>query len=332
MPSGANIMSAYDLIQTTTQLAHLSQLQELNSHFQAQQRAAAFQANLGQALFETERMARRVALTLPQDAFAASVLSYDWLSYIEGINAAHFIEVEHKRAWADAHETLTSAYRKGQFDPEVAPLLTPYFQNRARLHEILHWVEGDPNAFFAAAQHRYALATRGKEPATYAVKYAGIATGTLFLTSLVFGLANSPGGSSFFFLLGLIAAFYTFLKLISSASAKSSLRNARERYEADCRIIEAYSSFMRDPNAGGFLQKMWEKHPLLFNEPIPTGPTPHPVEPRRRDSHQGSSVQSFVERRIVERQIVVTRCRFCQQMTPVDLAACQGCGAPGFGG
>ncbi len=35
-----------------------------------------------------------------------------------------------------------------------------------------------------------------------------------------------------------------------------------------------------------------------------------------------------VEReRIIERQVVVTRCQFCGELTPVDLTACAACGA-----
>lgn len=37
---------------------------------------------------------------------------------------------------------------------------------------------------------------------------------------------------------------------------------------------------------------------------------------------------SVVEReRVVERQVLVTRCKFCKKLTPVDLTACAECGA-----
>jgi hypothetical protein len=37
---------------------------------------------------------------------------------------------------------------------------------------------------------------------------------------------------------------------------------------------------------------------------------------------------TVVEReRIIERQVLVTRCTFCKKLTPVDLSACDGCGA-----
>ena len=34
-----------------------------------------------------------------------------------------------------------------------------------------------------------------------------------------------------------------------------------------------------------------------------------------------------VEKVIVERQVVVTRCRYCKELTPVDLTECKSCGA-----
>jgi len=33
---------------------------------------------------------------------------------------------------------------------------------------------------------------------------------------------------------------------------------------------------------------------------------------------------------VIERQVVVTRCKYCGHLTPVDLAACQGCGGAKF--
>ncbi|MFO0549675.1 MAG: hypothetical protein U0271_14885 [Polyangiaceae bacterium] len=62
--------------------------------------------------------------------------------------------------------------------------------------------------------------------------------------------------------------------------------------------------------------------PSLFYEPAaePSGPSSAP-----------GSAQVYVERKLVERQIVVVRCRFCQQLTPVDRKECEHCGSPGFG-
>lgn len=42
------------------------------------------------------------------------------------------------------------------------------------------------------------------------------------------------------------------------------------------------------------------------------------------------SLPPGVVERIVERQILVARCKFCQAITPADLSDCQGCGARSF--
>jgi len=34
--------------------------------------------------------------------------------------------------------------------------------------------------------------------------------------------------------------------------------------------------------------------------------------------------------RVIERQVVVARCRYCSELTPVDLPACRHCGAPNY--
>jgi len=39
-------------------------------------------------------------------------------------------------------------------------------------------------------------------------------------------------------------------------------------------------------------------------------------------------IERHVEReKIIERQIVVTHCKFCKELTPVDLSECKSCGA-----
>ena len=51
---------------------------------------------------------------------------------------------------------------------------------------------------------------------------------------------------------------------------------------------------------------------------------------RARHAHgAGASAASgeVVVQHVVERQVVVTRCKFCGQLTPVDLTACKSCGA-----
>lgn len=51
--------------------------------------------------------------------------------------------------------------------------------------------------------------------------------------------------------------------------------------------------------------------------------------PRSGGGDATPGVQRIVEHTI-ERQVVVTRCKFCHQLTPVDLERCKSCGAPKF--
>ena len=51
------------------------------------------------------------------------------------------------------------------------------------------------------------------------------------------------------------------------------------------------------------------------------------IRNRLRARHANASAGRHHGAPVIERQIVVTRCRFCAQLTPVDLSACKSCGA-----
>lgn len=323
----APAMSVHQFIQTTTQL---DQLARLDAHFRAQREAAALHASLSQALFETEQMAKRVALTFPQDAFAAAIISYDWLVVISGIEPANFSKIEHKRAFFDARQTLLNAYRRAELDPPLGNMVGQYLQCRLQLDALLHAMDGDPNAFIARARYQYSIASAEPKESSTGRKRSStgptmVFVGILFL-SILFAFLGSTALASVTFLYMLLAGFVALVSSLSSTSAKSQKDHAERRFAIQNQTIQAYESFMANPNAGGFLRRIWNEHPLLFNEPIPSPDAPS--EPRASQL----PVQTYVERRVIEKRIVVTRCRFCQQMTPVDGMSCQNCGAPGFGG
>ena len=54
-------------------------------------------------------------------------------------------------------------------------------------------------------------------------------------------------------------------------------------------------------------------------------PAASPAEPERAAA--GGQVAT---EKIIERQVIVARCRFCKELTPVDLEACKNCGGKGF--
>ncbi len=53
-------------------------------------------------------------------------------------------------------------------------------------------------------------------------------------------------------------------------------------------------------------------------------PNPEP----KAESRPRAPERVVIEReKIIERQIVVTHCKYCKELTPVDLSACKACGA-----
>jgi hypothetical protein len=299
----------------------LWQLAQVNSQLHAQQAAAAFQANLGQALFETERMAKRVAATVPQDLFAAAILSHSWLKRIVGLRPELFSDVASKRSWADAYQTLTSTEQRGQMEPSTALAVNQYFRCMDEWNRFRAKLGENPDTF---AAHAAADAQRAAHRVDGATKKLIIGCGGSIALVLL-AIILSTVGSSASGLVWLIAicgaiASYFFVKEYMDAGA-SNQRFQAAAQEAE-RILAQYKAFQSDPNGGVFLEHAWREHPLLFQEPIPDATHAHHGAP--------GVVQTFVERRLVERQIVVTRCKFCQQMTPVDGPSCQHCGAPAF--
>lgn len=300
------------------------QLSQLNAQLQMQQRAAAFQANLGQALFETEQMAKRVAATLRHDLFAAAILSHYWWQTISGIRPDHFTDVHSKRAWADAAQILTSTQQRGQMDPGTSLAVNQYLMGMEQFRGLRAIVGENPDSFLA---HAETTAKRSTDRAATLMQRA-IVVGTGAAAALIVILvanATKSEALGFFWLvfLGLCAlSFYLGKEWMDASTNGETDRSKLARAK---QAVAEYEAFKADPNRGMFLQRAWTDHPLLFNEPIPEVPAPG-------QAAAGVSVQTYVERQLVERQVVVTRCKFCQQMTPVDGHTCQHCGAPGFGG
>lgn len=50
-------------------------------------------------------------------------------------------------------------------------------------------------------------------------------------------------------------------------------------------------------------------------------------EARQLAMGSGPHVIERERERVIERQVLVVRCRFCSKLTPVDLSACKECGA-----
>lgn len=280
-----------------------------------------------QVLFETERMARRVALTLPQDPFAAAVLSYQFLSAISGVDSSSFRGMNNKRAWGEAYDTLDHAYRRSQLDPNLKHKLDHFLHCKRILEEHRRRLGGSSESFLVAANNRVQLAVAKKNNVKKAIRNRIVTAAILFFFVIVAVAKEWELLGPILVLVFLLTIGYAFVGALNWMAAAMNMRAVHERYAADMQLYQAVEAFANDPNGGGFIIRVANEHPLLTQEPLPSHPsTSFPNRSRM------SAVQAIIEPLVIERQVVVTRCRFCQQMTPVDGMACHNCGAPGFGG
>jgi hypothetical protein len=292
-------------VQIAQNQAQIHQLAMMNWHMQQQQAAQAYQANLQQALFDTELRARRVGSTVRHDVFAAAVLAMDWLRRVDGIGPNSFPELGAKRAWAEAWTVLDGAVRAGRTDTRVGAEVDAYMSGMDRLSHYHNALGASPHGLIARAD-AYAESVDPKIAKIVAAVIAGIA----FL--LLLPDAFRPLGVLLLIAAG-GAAYYSF--------ERNQKWLAATREAARLRHLAAEAAAFRASDAGRFLEHAWAGHPLLFNEPAPDS----------RVSRPEVSVQIHSERQVVERQIVVVRCKFCRNLAPVDRPTCEHCGAAGFG-
>jgi hypothetical protein len=295
--------------QNQVQIQHLALL---NMQMQQQRQAAAFQANISQALFETERAARRVQATLRHDLFAAAVVAQGWGRRIHGVHAGLFHDVQSKHAWTNACAALDGAVRAARNDGRLAANLEGYFNRTDRHDALVRAVQGaggnaqDPHGSVQAAEEN------AKRAASDLPMYGFGVAGVAFLGGL---LVDGGLGA-----LGFVAVIGTGIWWFSMHNE----RQRRLRVAAGIKhAVSEFVAFQESPDGGGWLRDAWTQHPLIFNEPPPEEP--------QAPSSQGGGSQTYVERKLVERQVVVVRCKFCKQLAPVDLPTCEHCGAPGFG-
>lgn len=272
-------------------------------------------------------MARRVALTLPQDPFAAAVLSYEFLSAISGVDSSFFRGMNNKRAWGEAYDTLDHAYRRSQLDPNLKHKIDHFLHCKSVLDEYRRRLGGNSESFLAAANHRVQLALDKQNRVKKAIRNRIVTAAILFFLIIVSAAMKWELLGPILILVFLLTIGYAFVGALNWMSAAMDMRSVHERYAADMQLYQAVEAFANDPNGGGFVVRVANEHPLLIQEPLPS----HSSASFPKSSRK-AAVQATSEPRVIERQIVVTRCRFCQHMTPVDGMSCQNCGAPGFGG
>jgi hypothetical protein len=287
------------------QAAHLALMNWQMAHAQQQQ---AWQANLHQVLHETEQMARRVDATRTKDSFAAAVLAQGWLRRVSGLDTNHFQDVAAKRAWSDAWNCLDGAVRAERL--RNAATLDAYFVHADALAGFHERLGQDPRGILAAL-----VAQRDREKPMHLLGGAGVCfVGGLLLVMLA---AKTSAGPVLFFLCTGVAVYLAWLAY-KAHQKRSEISRRLATAETDA---ANYERFMQDPNAGIWLRQTWGAHPLLFEIAVPDAPAPS----------SGTSSSTYVERKVVERQVVVVRCKYCKQYAPVDKPTCEHCGAAGYG-
>ncbi len=276
-------------------------------------------AQLSQVLFDTEKVARRVAATIPHDPFASAVISHYFLLQIGTYRTEHFSDIDSKRAWARATETLLAAVAKIRADHRTDADFQRFLDANARHGQIHQGYAGDLRAGLSQIEIHLETARVDERKA---FQYLRIAVAAVALVLLIFVILEScdvAGAWFLFFVLvgGCIATKSLYDAWIKVKEVKLNASSEKARLREKVELLDAYDA---DPYGARFMEQAQKDHPFLNIEPPPLP-----------EGSQETSVRTYVERNLVERQIIVVRCKFCLQRTPVDQPTCQSCGAPGFG-
>ncbi len=276
---------------------------------------------LNQALFETEQKAARIAATMPHDTFAAAVLATYFLPSIPPVQTHHFVSLENKRAWDKATGTIYSAIALIRSDKVSAQKLDQYLYANSECQQILGPWAWD----LITKPETVGIYARGRaQEKKKALRLFIIAAGSSCVSALLFGILHSlevPADILFFLAcVGLIFATYDLYK--KWVRVQQETMAAEKDYRDITLRSRSLESFQKNPKGGLFLEQIKKLHPLIHNEPPPL------VQPSRE---KAPTVHTYVEKQIVERQVVVVPCKFCRRLTPSCEPTCQSCGAPGFG-
>jgi hypothetical protein len=295
------------MTQPTIWQVQAAQLAMLNWQVDQQRQLAAWQANLHQALYETEQMAGRVSATLSQDLFSAATLSRSWMLRVAGLGPQSFSDFNAKRAWSSAFAVLDGAARAAANDQRLGAEVDAYLQLMESLASFRRRMGAEAEPYVARFRSSLLSTMRGKGMAIVAGFCSAAAVLLFALDRVAFAVVVLALGVAL---------------VVAALDANAKWRVAKKNLASAEAFAALYHQFQLDPLRGEWLRRMWAEHVLLFNAPVPQAPP---------SSGHAAASQVYVERKLVERQVVVVRCRFCSQLTPVDRPSCEHCGSPGFG-
>lgn len=289
-----------------------AQLAVLNWQIANQRRNHVVQGNMHQVLHDTEQMARRATATEEKDSFAAAIIATSWLRRVHGISATQFYDIATKRAWTEAWETLDRVVQEERSGNAQA--LDAYFAHSQTMHAYSERLRFDPRPQLDS-EYR-------KINTTLPLLVAGVIAGLSLMFLVLMIAANGAKAIGGVLCLSILPAALISCCLWWWHGVNQRRRKIQSQLAIAQGDINTFERFLADPTAGAWLRKVWEEHPLIFNAIAPEGPM----------SKRAAPASQQIERHVVERQIVVVRCRFCTKLTPVDRATCESCGADGFGG
>ena len=242
------------------------------------------------------------------------MLATRWLQALSWVNAGIFSDFHRKQTWEQCRITFQTARDALYAGGQEGALANAYMQVEDRevfLYGILGQAPDDVVSHGDRALQAMRL-SRKKHLIVFAV------LGGMGLLGAIVLAALSHSGGLFVFFMFLLA-------VVVGGPAASKLPNtSRNVHAADLHRRNLHACLHEwhtlHTSDGGFamLARVRSEHPLLLQPPV-----------NDAAGSPASSRPQVVERETVERQVVVGRCKYCSQLTPIDLTRCRTCGAEG---
>jgi hypothetical protein len=218
------------------------------------------QAALAHALFELETFTRRVASIAQADTFAAGVLGRVRLNNMQGLTPELFMQLEHKRSWAYATETLEALWRGAQGNPMAHRIA-------AVVQTLIDWNQRlgpDPNSRMAQL-NKSCEAAHNKVKNAAILMVLGIVVGGLLIFG---GIALLAGGktkqeSDSWWVLVLPGIAAVVLGIMGVVDAKKKLGEANAAARDYHALYGQFNAWLASPEGGGLLNEAHRRHPLL---------------------------------------------------------------------
>lgn len=313
--------------------AQLSEIHNLNAQFQAQQNAQHRQAALADMLFQTERRARQLSVVASVDPLVAAICADEWFASIQSVTPEMFVQLEHKRIWASSFARVQTL-RGPLGQPSVRNLVHQVRSAAADIGQIYRDLKysASPEAMVVALRREHDVLARRRDRSRLLAICMGLGVPGFPLTVALFaavctGIMQGASGSKYEIDSGCIGSINTLavmvllvgtiFNLVAWNDAREKIRQRINDLLAMENAMARLNAFYADPNRGGVLSRFYAEHPV-YGHPLPNVDDMPPMSVAPASSH------------IIERQTVVVRCKYCQNLTPVDGHACRTCGAAGF--